>query len=194
MSYEMYTTEALVCGRILRGEHDLTLRLYTKDAGMIFARAGGVRAHESKLRYGLQDFSYATVSLVRGRHEWRVTGATIVENLYYATPSREHRAALRSALRFIRRFLMGTSAEPELFALILEGVQTLAKDTCGSEAEDLFLLRMLHRLGYVSPRPLYADLMHGESLKDAHTEYLLRTESRPAVKAALQNALTVSHL
>jgi len=127
VSYEIYTTEAIVCGRILRGEHDLTLRLYTKDAGMIFARAGGARAGESKLRYGLQDFSYSTVSLVHGRHEWRVTGASPIENFYYATPTREHRAALRHALRIIRRFLAGASAEPALFESVREGMRSLLR-------------------------------------------------------------------
>lgn len=190
----MYTTEAIVCGRIPRGEHDFTLRLYTKDAGMIFARASGVRAHESKLRYGLQDFSYSTVSLVHGRQEWRVTGASVIENLYYGTPSREHRAALRSSLRSIRRFLTGASVEPELFTHVLEGVRTLARETADADAEDLFLLRMLHRLGYVSPRPAYADLMHGASLKAVHEVYCSRKESKEAVRAAIQNALTVSHL
>lgn len=190
----MYTMEAIVCGRILRGEHDLTLRLYTKDAGMIFARAGGARALESKLRYGLQDFSYATVSLVHGRHEWRVTGASPIENFYYSTPSREHRAALRHALRIIRRFLAGASAEPELFESVREGMRSLALHNPDEAAQALFTLRTLHRLGYVAPEATYMPLMESASLQEARQTYEQLTGASHAVSRAIEHAFSSSHL
>lgn len=194
MAYETYTTEAIVCGRIVRGEHDLTLRLYTKNAGMIFARAGAARALESKLRYGLQDFSYSTISLVRGKHEWRVIGATLIENFYYATPSREHRAALRTSLRSVRRFLTGAEAEPRLFDQVLEGVRALAHNDPGQEAQSLFLLRMLYRLGYVAHEDPYTPLAEAHSLHDAQAAYSALEGEKGAILRTIEHAVTVSHL
>lgn len=194
MSYEMYTTEAIVCGRIVRGEHDLTLRLYTKDAGMVFARAGGARAGESKLRYGLQDFSYANVSLVHGRHEWRVTGASPILNFYYQTETREHRAALRHALRIIRRFLTGASAEPELFESVYEGMRSLALIDPSEVAQSLFTLRTLYRLGYVAPEAAYLPLAAAASLADARQTYETLQGASHAVSHAIEHAFSSSHL
>lgn len=194
MAYQTYTTEAIVCGRTVRGEHDLTLRLYTKDTGMIFARAGAARALESKLRYGLQDFSYSRITLVHGKHEWRVTGATLIENLYYRTASREHRGALRNATRVVRRLLSGTAAEPDLFAIVIEGLQTLAEGDGSQAATDVFLLRVLHHLGYVPTRAAYADLVGQRTLKDAHALLVAGPERSGEVARAVETALTASHL
>jgi recombinational DNA repair protein (RecF pathway) len=76
MSYEKYTTEAMVLTQVPRGEHDKVYALYTRDFGLVYARASAVRAEKSKMRYALQSHAHARVSLVRGSRGWRAAGAS----------------------------------------------------------------------------------------------------------------------
>ena len=74
--HHLHHTEAYVLGSSPKGEDSKLLRLYTRELGLVYAHAQGVRKLSSKLRFTLQDFSLATVDLVRGREIWRVTTAT----------------------------------------------------------------------------------------------------------------------
>ncbi len=194
MAYETYTTEALVCGRYPRAEHDNTLLLYTKDAGMVYARAGGTRAVESKLRYALQDFSYSRVTLVRGRYDWRVTGALCIENLYYGAESRAGRISLLASVRALRRLMPGGGVQDELFTLILDGLQTLAYTEHAGQGDHLFMLRLLHHLGYIAPQPSYESIVHARTLADACHLSRDKTDVHKSVNQAIEKALVLSHL
>ena len=63
--YQKYNTEALVLGSRETGESDRVYALFTKDFGLVRARASSVRSEKSLMRYALQNYSRANVSLVR---------------------------------------------------------------------------------------------------------------------------------
>ena len=193
MAYETYTTDALVCGLWGTREHDASLRLLTRDAGMLYARAGGVRADKSKLRYGLQEFSLSRVTLVHGRADWRVTGAVAIENFYFDAQARSARASVLTSMRFIRRFIHGSEVHQELFDMVVDGMRTLAGGG-GARDEQLFLLRLLHYLGYVSPQPVYAQLLHTQTLAEACALCGVGQALPPAIGKTIENALAASHL
>src|SRR3989338_7449061 len=73
--YQKYHTDALVLGSREIGEADRMLLLFTREFGLVRGRCGGVRAGKSKMRYALQNYSLATVALVRGKLGWRLAGA-----------------------------------------------------------------------------------------------------------------------
>ena len=85
MAYQMYTTRALVLSVRDRIGADRMVRMYTEEAGMIDARAAGVREERSKMRYALQPFSSVRVTFVRGRREWRITGVEPERNFFLET-------------------------------------------------------------------------------------------------------------
>ena len=74
--HHIHHTEAFVLGSSPKGEDSKLLRLYTRELGLVYAHAQAVRKLSSKLRFTLQDFSRASVDLVRGKEIWRVTTAT----------------------------------------------------------------------------------------------------------------------
>ncbi len=193
MAYETYTTEALICGIFPQKEHDLTLRLFTKDAGMLFARAAGARAQVSKLRYGLQEFSHSRVTLVRGKADWRITGAVAIDNVYYRARERNARARLLSAMRTLRRLVHGAEAHTDLFEQVVESMYLLA-DRDDALSVELFTLRLLHHLGYVSPRDSLHALVHAPSLQHACISVGSDASTVRHIKETIENALTVSHL
>ena len=63
MSYQTYTTEALVCGTYDRNTADRSYRLFARELGMLFADARSVRLEKSRQRMALSDFSLVRVSL-----------------------------------------------------------------------------------------------------------------------------------
>ena len=74
--YQKYQTEALVLGSRERGEADRVFALYTRDFGLVWARASGVRRENSKMRYALQSYCYIQTGLVRGKRGWRLAGGS----------------------------------------------------------------------------------------------------------------------
>ena len=98
MAYQTYTTKGYICGSFTRNTSDKYYFIFTRDAGMVVASARSVRDEKSKLRYGLQDFSLSDVSLVRGRHDWRIVGVEPIENFYFNAIDREARAVLLLSL------------------------------------------------------------------------------------------------
>src|SRR3989344_4075756 len=73
--YQKYQTDALALGSRERGKADRVFALYTRDFGLVWARASGVRRENSKMRYALQSGAYIQTGLVRGRRGWRLAGA-----------------------------------------------------------------------------------------------------------------------
>jgi recombinational DNA repair protein (RecF pathway) len=53
MSYTIYTTPAYILEKYETGEHDITLLLMTRDHGLLYVRATGMRKGTSKMRMHL---------------------------------------------------------------------------------------------------------------------------------------------
>ena len=80
MTHVKYHTEAIVLESAPFQEASKFLKLLTKDFGLIHASVRGVREVTSKLRYSLQDFSYARIDLVTTKHGWKIVSALQIEN------------------------------------------------------------------------------------------------------------------
>ncbi len=65
--YAKYTTEACVMSARDRGEADRLYALYTREFGLVLARASAVRRQTSKMRAALTLGSHVTLSLVKGK-------------------------------------------------------------------------------------------------------------------------------
>jgi len=145
MSYAVYTTRGFVLGSAPSGEASKRYSLYTEDFGLIHARAQAVRLLASKLRYNLEDFSFCTFSLVRGKEVWRITGAEKAGGPFPRPLSLLH----ARVLTLVKRLIHGEEANSELFAVLVDMFKTppLAKDIHAFES--LVLVRTLSSLGYM---------------------------------------------
>ncbi|MBI4086827.1 recombination protein O N-terminal domain-containing protein [Candidatus Kaiserbacteria bacterium] len=195
MAYQTYTTDALVIGSADHLTADRWIALFTRDAGLVHARAISVRKEQSKLRYGLQDFSLARVSLVRGKSGWRIIGAERAHNLYFATPDREVRAAMLRIVRFLRRLVQGEETNVPLYDMLIDGLVVLASSP-GDEivrVERVLTLRVLSALGYVAPHSDYRHMLSVPSLGEALSVTGKETEEQ-SIQSAIDEALAVSQL
>ncbi|MBI2610584.1 recombination protein O N-terminal domain-containing protein [Candidatus Kaiserbacteria bacterium] len=188
--YQKYHTEALVLGSREWGEADRVFALYTKDFGLVRARASAVRAERSRMRYALQHYSRAHVALVYGKHGWRIGGAI----------SLDERGTLEAAVTFARtarlvlRLVAGEEKNDYLFAALSEARSALTRSAREAYAaiEVVCVARVLFALGYLSPEALQTTLF-------THAAYSLRDLAEAAairekLLTSINRAIAETHL
>ncbi len=166
--YAIHTTPGFIIESRPSGEAGKLLSIFTRDLGLVFASAQGIRLEKSKLRYHSQDLSFGEFSFVRGKEFWRLTSAS---ELGMRRVGLRNNSTLRSDLSFsdltariallLRRLLHGEEAHPELFEhieasfLFLENSAIPTKSQTGLSAEQLqtlesiIVFRIVHLLGYI---------------------------------------------
>ncbi|MDP3661409.1 MAG: recombination protein O N-terminal domain-containing protein [bacterium] len=152
--YHLYHTPSLVLGSSPTGEGSRTILLFTRELGLVSARAQGVRLARSKLRYHLTDFSYLDAWLVRGKEMWRLANAVSRANFFSELNGREYaRAVLARAALLLRRLLPPEEKHEKLFDAVVSCAALLQSRPCASEElrdiEILLALRILFHLGYL---------------------------------------------
>lgn len=169
--YQKYNTEALVLMSRESGENDRVVTLLTKDFGLVHARAGAVRVEKSKMRYALQHYTHANISLVKGKRGWRVAGATA---LRIAAGDMRGIAAFARVASLVLRLVHGEEKNDYLFAALGEAHGALMQEKCDAfgTIELVCVARLLYALGYISNEALSTALFThtaytGESLLEA---------------------------
>lgn len=149
MTSTVHTTRAYVLSSRNTGDANRALTLLTRELGTVVATAQSVRRERSRLRFALQRFSFAEVSLVRGRGGWRVTNAYPLENIFFsATP--EKRCVIVNASKLLRRLLQGEFPDADLYDIVSSGFFALL-DVRQSDVqifELMFVSKLLSNLGY----------------------------------------------
>lgn len=189
MAYATYTTNAIVCGAASRHAADKSYTLFTEGAGMLHAVARSVREERSRQRYALQEFSHVRVSLIRGRHGWRIGSVATTTNFYSACTGRAQRAGVRRVILLLRQFLHGETAHPDLFADTCAALSCLTEAPASKQAGvvDAFTLRLLFYLGYVAPHSSLTPILAGEG-------WLAGKEVPAAAQTAIKEAFAASQL
>src|SRR3989344_669357 len=111
--YQKSHTEALVLGNREMSEADRVVALFTRDFGLVRARASSIRKERSKMRYALQDYSCANVSLVKGKRGWRLAGAAALKS---ATGDRKYISTFARIAELTMRLLHREEKNQYLFA------------------------------------------------------------------------------
>lgn len=186
--HHVYTTPAFVVSSAPYGEAGKSLLLFSRDFGMIWATAQGIRLHQSKLRHHVQDYSFSYVSVVRGREMWRLTGA--VEFKQYTKPSKLY----VRILGILKRLLPGEEKNEKLFDVIEKFHEFLEKGEGGDKEfiEILTMLRILDCLGYVREKTPFESVLLTTDF-DSSALDLIKQHKTYAVKE-INNALKESQL
>ncbi len=193
MSYKTYTTEAFVCGSYSHNTSDKNYLLFARDAGMVFATARSVREEKSKQRYALQDFSRIRVSLVKGKHGWRIGSAEALGNAFLGAETRDMRILVNHVFVQLRRYVHGEVAVPSVYDDVDEMVSSAALCTqYGKRTEQVFALRLLYVLGYIALEDAWSPIVHAKTLNEALSLYTEGMEV--AIVRAVTKGAEASHL
>jgi recombinational DNA repair protein (RecF pathway) len=148
MAYQIYTTDAIVCGGKAMNIADRSHLLFTREAGMLFATARSVREERSRQRYALQDLSCVRVSLVKGKAGWRVGSVQGLGNYYFAATDRAARGSVISFARLLRRFVHGEVGDVHLYDTVTQSFRLLAGPLQSRSVVDrICSLRVLSHFG-----------------------------------------------
>ncbi len=171
--YQKYQTEVLVLGSGERGEADRLFVLFTKDFGLVRARASSVRSEKSRMRYAMQNYARANAALVKGKRGWRVAGASALKG---GKGDPRGVAAFARIGQLTIRLVHGEEKNDYLFAALAEAHEALMVETCEAYGtiEIVCVARILYALGYISNEALSTALFThtaytGESLVEAET-------------------------
>jgi DNA repair protein RecO (recombination protein O) len=161
--YQKYQTDALVLGSYELGEADKTLVLFTRDFGLVRARASAIRTEKSKMRSALQDYAQANVSLVRGKRGWRAAGARAGRGFSDAIHPKSMGAMARIS-ELVTRLVGGEEKNEYLYETLAGARSALLSGTSSETVEILCVARILYSLGYLSVEAL-------ETVLFTHADY-----------------------
>lgn len=178
MSIEKYTTESFVLACYERGEHDRTYTLFTRDFGLVSARATSIRTLQSKLRTHMHVGRMARVTLVKGKEIWRITGSEEIIG---------HTSICKEVTILLLRFVHGVGSQRRLF----DHMYALVKKD-GFDARIAHLLAyylMLVDLGYADAETIGAENIEqyiSWNVEDLYTQLILTKDIvRPHVMSVL---------
>ncbi|MHB1330903.1 MAG: DNA repair protein RecO [Minisyncoccota bacterium] len=155
MSHHVYTTRGIVLLLKPSRETDKTAIMFTKDLGLVHGTARGIRKPNSKISTSLLSLAVVKVSLVRGKHSWRVTTVSLIRDT--SSELRGNRSALLALNRvcsLVMKLVRGEDKNVGLYDDLELSVMMLLEgrvDSTQVEAWELYAVsRILLHLGYIT--------------------------------------------
>lgn len=199
MVHHIYHTRGIILGSVPVGESNRFYKIFTEEMGLVGATAQSVREGKSKLRYTLQDFSFVSVDLVRGKEVWRITSAGEWRSFPETKMDMARMKLFARICSLSSRLLQGEGREQELFADIVGAADFLEScatpghplSNLGVSFETLAAMRVLAYLGYLNPEGYEKFLEPGAYSREILEEFEMdRTKALPLINTALK----ASHL
>ena len=192
--HHIYHTEGIILGSRNHGESGKYYYIFTRELGMIYASASGVRKMSSKLRFILQDFAYLKIDLVQGKHIFRVTSASKTNLLEDITKRPETFKIFYNVARLLKRLLAGVEPNEALFVDLIHSLSILEKIKNKNDLhniEAIIVLRILNNLGYIGDNDSLKEL-----IKSPFEEKMIFevSKSRKKVLNHINKALKETHL
>jgi DNA repair protein RecO (recombination protein O) len=193
--HHIYHTQGFILSSRNTGEANKMLTIYTREMGLVHAAAQGIRLHKSKLRFTLQDFSYASIDLVRGRELWRVTSAKHISSFPLARCNTKTIILMARVSKLLERLCAGESPSEIIFDDFIQALYLLDNEEASSsfrEALELHLvLRIMNSLGYIGDSDILSKYLCS-SFDSDKTVMLLK--ERQSIIAYINKALSESQL
>jgi DNA repair protein RecO (recombination protein O) len=193
--HHIHHTQGFVLSSRNVGEANKMLTIYTREMGLVRAICQGLRFHKSKLRFSLQDFSYANIDLVRGRDIWRVTSAANMTSFPYARGDSQSLLLIARISKLLERLCNGEESNFEIFDDFIQSLYFLDNADISSssrEALELHLvLRIMNSLGYIGESMMLSKYLESSFNEDKIKELLKEKQS---IIAHINKALNESQL
>ncbi|MEK7081150.1 MAG: DNA repair protein RecO [Patescibacteria group bacterium] len=192
--HHIYHTEGIILGSKNFGEAGKYYSIFTRDLGMVYASAQGVRKMSSRLRFVLQDFTYVKVDLVQGKDFWRVTSASKTNALGQLSKNSEIFEIFSNIANLLKRLLAGVEPNEALFIDLISGLSILEKIETKEDlrnTEAIIVLRILNNLGYIGGNEMLQNLV--KSPFEPNLIFKV-SQSRTQVLHQINKALKETHL
>jgi DNA repair protein RecO len=193
--HHIYHTHGFILRSRNVGEANKLLFIYTREMGLIRASAQSIRVSRSKLRFALQDFSYAKIDLVQGKEMWRVTSATTIDTFALARSNKESIVLIARVSKLIERLCDGEAPETSIFDDFIQALYLLDDPTTSSSVKEALelhvVLRIMNNLGYIGDSQILEEYL-SSSFDSSKIVSLLK--DKRSIIAHINKALTESQL
>lgn len=150
--HHIYHTEGIILGSKNFKEANKYFYILTRDLGLVYAEAQGIRKISSKLRFVLQDFNYLKIDFVQRKNIWRITNAIKTNKLEELNKDFYKLKIVANISKLLLRLLPGIEPNPTLFEEVINGFFLLEKNNSKEELKNIeivLVLRILSNLGYI---------------------------------------------
>ncbi len=157
--HKLFVSDGIVLGKRGLGEANTLVAILTRELGLVKAVARSARRETSKLRYSIEPLSRGTYSFIRGKHEWKLTGALGIDDPWRSPQvSTEGRRAAGRIARLLLRLIPGEEESLALYDTVAQGLAALVQASKGNSwnaehIETVLVLRILSHLGYLPQTP-----------------------------------------
>ena len=192
--HHIYHTEGIILESKNFGETGKYYSIFTRDLGMVYASAQGVRKMSSKLRFVLQDYAYVKLDLIQGKDFWRITSAGKTNKLGQLTKNSETFKVFFNITKLLKRLLAGVERNEVLFVDLINSLSILEKIETQENLrniEAIIVLRILNNLGYIGENEILQNLVKSPFEENLIFEF---SKSRPQVLHQINKALKETHL
>lgn len=193
--HHIYHIHGFIISSRASGEANKMLTIYTRELGLVHAMAQGIRLSKSKLRFTLQDMSYAKIDLVKGRDIWRVTSATSISSFPVARTSRDSIVFMSRMASLVDRLCRGEEGNEIVFDSLIQAFTLLDDENFGTESRSALelhtVLSIVHALGYVGESDDIQDYLGGQ-FSHEKTDRLLK--EKKSIISHINRALRESGL
>ena len=192
--HHIYHTEGIILSSRNFKEASKYFYILTRDLGLVYAEAEGIRKITSKLRFVLQDFSYVKIDLVKRKNVWRITSALKTGELDSLKKDFLKLKVLGNINRLLIRLLPEQENNENLFHDFIEGLKTFEKINSKEDfknIEIILVLKILHNLGYINNESIFAEAI----TSPIQNEFLLDiSKNKTLILKHINKALRESHL
>lgn len=192
--HHIHHTEGIILGSKNFGETGKYYSIFTRDLGMVYASARGVRKMSSRLRFVLQDFAYIKIDLVQGKDFWRVTSASKTNKLETIIKRKDNFEVFSNVANLLKRLLVGTLSNDALFSDLINGLTVLEKTKIKEDlrnVEAIIVLRILNNLGYIGGNEVLQNLVKSPFEENLIFEV---SKSRHQILRQINKSLKETHL
>lgn len=194
MHHHIYHTQGFILSSRNVGEANKMITIFTRELGLVRAMVQGIRLNKSKLKYVLQDFSYANIDFVKGKEVWRVTSAKSINTFPLARANKDSLLLVARISSLVDRFCGAESVNQKIFDELIQSIYILDDEVENDtrEAIELHLvLRIMNELGYIGDSSILMKYL-GSSFNKEKTKDLLK--ERQSIIAHINKALLESQL
>lgn len=194
MHHHIYHTQGFVLSSRNTGEANKILTVFTRELGLIRATVQGIRLNKSKLKFSIQDLSFATIDFVKGKEVWRITSAKNITSFPLARANNDSLVLIMRISSLLERFCGPEISNEKIFDELIQALYILDDNVENSTREALELhlvLRIMHELGYIGESDLLSRYLATSFDKDK-TENLLK--ERQSIISHINKALSESQL
>lgn len=191
--HHIYHTEGIILKSKNYKEASKYYYIFTRDFGLIYAEAEGIRKLSSKLRFVLSDYSYIKLDLVKRKNIWRITNALKTNLLENSKKDFLKLKIFVNIFSLLIRLLPEQEKNENLFDDISNGLSILDKNDDIKEYQNIeiiIVLKMLYNLGYLNKDEIFG------SLKSPFEEGLLYeiSKNKNKILNEINKALKETHL